>query len=96
MFETILTGKRNATLVFCQVRHVVHKHELHELTIIRTLSKASELFEFEAFCLSSMLIYMDILTAVTNFIYFWVIYMNILTGVTYFIFFWVIYQKYSM
>ena len=41
-----MTGKRNATIEFCQVGHVVHKHELHELTMTRTLSKASGLFEF--------------------------------------------------
>ena len=33
----ILTGKRIATKEFCQVRHVVHKHELDELTLTRTL-----------------------------------------------------------
>ena len=39
----ILTRKRNASIECRQVRHVVHKHELHELT----LSKASGLrFEF--------------------------------------------------
>ena len=43
---SILTDKRNATIEFCQDRHVVHKHELHELTMTRTLSKASEIFEF--------------------------------------------------
>ena len=40
----ILTGKRNATLGFCQVRHVVHKHELHELTMTRTLNPVCMLF----------------------------------------------------
>ena len=46
---------------------MVHKHELHEHTMTRTLSKASGLFEFINFCLSGMLanIYMNILTAVT-------------------------------
>ena len=34
----ILTGKRNAEIEFCRVRHVVHKHELHELTITRTVA----------------------------------------------------------
>ena len=42
----ILTGKRNDTIQFGQARHVVHKHELHELTMTRTLSKASGLFYF--------------------------------------------------
>ena len=54
-----LTSKRNATIEFCQVRHVVHKHKLHKhnhkLTMTRTLSKASGLFEFIDFCLSGML-----------------------------------------
>ena len=50
-----LTGKINATIQFCQVRHVVHKHELHELTVTRTLSEALGLFEFIHFCLSGML-----------------------------------------
>ena len=45
-----LTGKRNVTIEFCQVRHVVHKHELRKLTMTRTLSKASGLFEFIDFC----------------------------------------------
>ena len=49
-------GKRNATIELCQVRHVGHKHELHELTMTRTLSKASGLFEFIDFCLSGMLV----------------------------------------
>ena len=53
---------------------MVHKHKIHELTITRTLSKASGLFEFINFCLPGMLadslIYMIILTAVTNFISF--------------------------
>ena len=44
--------KRNATIEFCQVKHVVHKHEL---TMTRILSKASGLFEFIDFCLSGML-----------------------------------------
>ena len=47
-------GKRNAAIKFCQVRHVVHKHELHELTVNRTLSKASGLFEFINFCKSGI------------------------------------------
>ena len=48
---------------------VVHKHELRELTMTRTLSKESGLFEYIAFCLSGMLatvLYMNILTAVTK------------------------------
>ena len=36
-------GKRTE---FCKVIHVVDKHELHELTTTRPLSKASGLFEF--------------------------------------------------
>ena len=35
--------------------NVVHKHELHELTMTRTLSKASGLFEFIDFGLSGLL-----------------------------------------
>ena len=51
-----MTGKRNATIEFCQVIHVVHKHELHELTMTRNLSKAlSGLFELIDFCLSCIL-----------------------------------------
>ena len=42
----ILTVKRNATIEICQVIHVVHNQELHELTMTRILCKASELFEF--------------------------------------------------
>ena len=62
---TILTGKRNATIEFRQVRHVVHKHELRELTMTRTLSKASRLYEFIIFVYQACwLIYMNILTAV--------------------------------
>ena len=34
---------------------MVHKHELHELTMTRTLSKASDLLEFIDYCLSGML-----------------------------------------
>ena len=34
---------------------MVHKHKLHKLTMARTLSKASGLFEFIDFCLSGML-----------------------------------------
>ena len=60
--------KGNATIEFCQVRDVVHKQELHELTVTRTLSKASGLFEFIFFdYLACWLIYMNILTAVTFF-----------------------------
>ena len=62
---TILTGKRNATIELCQVRHVIHKHELHELNMTRTLSKASGLFEFINVCLSGILAYVyEYLTAV--------------------------------
>ena len=39
--QAILMGKRNITIEFCQVRLVVHKHKLQELTMTRTLSKAS-------------------------------------------------------
>ena len=42
----ILTDKRNATIEFCQVIHMVHKHELHKLTITSTSSKASVCFLF--------------------------------------------------
>ena len=48
-FVIIQTDKKNATIDFCQVRHVVHKHEL---TLTRTLSKVSGLFEFIIFCIS--------------------------------------------
>ena len=47
-----MMGKRNATIDFFQVRHVVHKHEL---TMTRTLSKALWLFEYINFCLSGRL-----------------------------------------
>ena len=49
-----------------------HEHELHGLTMTRTLSEALGLFEFINFCLSGMLanIHEYILTAVTNFISF--------------------------
>ena len=57
MQVTILTGKRNATIENCYVRYVVHKHELHELAMTRTLSKASGLFEFIGFGLTGMLAY---------------------------------------
>ena len=43
--SNILTDKRNATIEFCHVRHVVHKHGLHEVTMTRTLIKALGLFE---------------------------------------------------
>ena len=35
-------GKRKATIEYCQVRHVVHKYELQEFTMARTLSKAAD------------------------------------------------------
>ena len=47
-----MTGKRNATIEFCQVRHVVHKHKL---TMTRILRKVSGLFEFIDCCLAGML-----------------------------------------
>ena len=47
---------------FCQVRHVVHKYEMHNLNMTRTLSKASGLFEFiDFFYQACWLIYMNIL-----------------------------------
>ena len=49
---SILTGKRNPTIEFCQVRQVLH---MHKLTMTRTFSKASGPFEFIDFCLSDML-----------------------------------------
>ena len=55
VIESILMGKRNATIEFCQILDVVHKHKLHELTLARTLSKASGLLQFKDFCLSGML-----------------------------------------
>ena len=33
--KNILTGKRNATVKFCHVLHVAHKHELNKLTMTR-------------------------------------------------------------
>ena len=69
-FSCTLTDKRNATIEYCLVRHVVHKQELHKLTMTRTFSQASRLFEFIDFCLSDI----KILTAVSNFISFSVIY----------------------
>ena len=43
----ILTGKRNATVKFCHVLHVAHKHELHKLTMPnQNWSQASGLFKF--------------------------------------------------
>ena len=42
---------------------MVHKHELQELTMTRTLSEESGLFEVIDFCLSGT---MNILIAVTN------------------------------
>ena len=44
-------SRKNDTIEFCQVRHVVHKHELHGFTMTRTLSKASGLFELIDFYL---------------------------------------------
>ena len=52
---SILTGKRNATVEFVKLRRVIHKHELHKLTVTRTLSKASGLLEVVDLCLSDML-----------------------------------------
>ena len=37
----MLMGKRNATVKFCHVLHVAHKHELQKLTMTRILSQAS-------------------------------------------------------
>ena len=62
---------KNATKEICQVKHVVHKHELHERTMTRTLSKAPGLFECIDFVYKACwLIYMNILTTVTDFISF--------------------------
>ena len=47
-------AKETPLLEFCQVIHVVHKRELHELSMTGTLSKVSGLLEFMAFCLSGM------------------------------------------
>ena len=47
---------------------MVHKHELHELTMTRTLNKASGLFKFIDFVYQTCwLIYMNISTAVPNY-----------------------------
>ena len=62
-FVSILTGKRNPTIEFCQVINVVHKHEL---TMTRTLSKALGYMNLSIFVYQACwLIYMNILTAVT-------------------------------
>ena len=63
LLKYIMADKRNATIEFCQISHVVHKHQLHVLTTARTLSKASGLFKFIGFCLSGMWM-MNISTAV--------------------------------
>ena len=48
---------------------MVHKHELHQLTMTITQSKASGLFEFRIFFYQACwLIYMNISTAVTYFL----------------------------
>ena len=50
---------------------MVHKHELHELTMTRTLSKASGLLDFIDVCLSSMMANIhEYLTAVSNFFFY--------------------------
>ena len=50
---------------------MVHKHELHKLTMTRTLSKAQGLLEFTDLCLSGMLANLhEYLTAVTDLISF--------------------------
>ena len=50
---------------------MVHKHELHTLTMTRTLCNVSGLFEFIDFCLTGMLANIhNIFTVVTNFISF--------------------------
>ena len=57
----------NATIEFCQVRHVVHKRDLHELTMNmiaisaldeHNLEYSMGLFKFIDFCLSGMLAYL--------------------------------------
>ena len=69
--QNIQKGKRNATIEFCQVRHVDHKHERHELTMPRTLSKALFFLKLSMFVYQvCWLIYINRLTAVTNFINF--------------------------
>ena len=59
----------NATVAFCPVRHVAHKRDLRELTMTTTLSKAWGYLNL-SICVykARLLIYMNILTAVTNFI----------------------------
>ena len=52
--------KKNATIEFCPVRHVVHKPDLHELTMTRTLS--FEFIDFLCMYQACWLIYMNILT----------------------------------
>ena len=60
---------------------MVHKHELHELTMSKTLSKASGLiFKFIDFCLSGMLANIH---AVTNVISFRVIIEKLLCSVSF-------------
>ena len=43
-FNSVLMGKRNATVKICHVLHVAHNHELHKLNMTRILSQASGLF----------------------------------------------------
>ena len=68
--QYILTAKTNATIEFCQVRHVSHKNELHEPTMNRTLIKASRLFEFFDCCVSGLLAnmreYFNIVCSIVN------------------------------
>ena len=67
MFTYILTGKRNATVELHQFIHGVHKHELHELTMTRTLSKVCGYLNLSIFVYQvCWLISMDILIDVTN------------------------------
>ena len=54
-YSNYTDGERKSTIESFQVRHATHKHELHELTVVRTLSKASGLFYFIDFCISGML-----------------------------------------
>ena len=65
------TGKRNAIKEFCQVRYVVHKHELQELAMTRTLKHWGYLNVWIFVKHALWLIHKhEYFNAVTNFIYF--------------------------
>ena len=61
-------GQRNAIIYIyiCQVRYVIYKHELHEITMTRIMSKASMLFESIDFC---FIRHVGLYTAVTYYFF---------------------------